>query len=58
MADVIKCRWCSFTTLKFKQNKDGTLSSGWRRLEIHIETYHHNEHEQLLNKLAEIDRSE
>lgn len=52
-SDTMKCRWCSWSTLKWRQGKDGRRISGWRRLDDHIFENHPDQHEELKAAVGE-----
>lgn len=43
----IKCRYCDYSFLPFKTNKDGKVSSGMARLRNHIEDKHPDEYDAI-----------
>lgn len=52
--DVLKCRWCSFSVLKWRHGKNGKTISGWVSLRHHVEDEHPDEDETMRAQLDDI----
>ena len=46
----LKCRFCSYSVLKYRTRKDGIIVPGWGRLNYHIEIEHWNEAKTIMEK--------
>jgi hypothetical protein len=55
MAEVFKCRFCSYAVLKFATRKDGKIISGWGKLYNHIEMSHPSEAEDMETRLGPVE---
>lgn len=53
--EVLKCRWCRWSTPKWSTGKDGKPRSGWPRLQNHIEDRHEAEAMELSDSLGPIE---
>lgn len=55
MSSFIKCKFCSWNTLRYRTLRDGQVktSTGWRLLEDHIFLAHPEEWDKIQKKLSE-----
>ncbi len=50
--EILRCRWCSYSTPKFYVGQDGKTRSGWGRLLAHQDSEHPDEREALQAEAA------